>query len=112
MTGIVTRIVLIAASSGLCGCAWQGAFDPRPGAQLAPVTQPAAMPMPTTDAELVRRIRQGGGDGYPYDLAKMAGDRVEQLGAALVSIGILNASGAHPDTEIDRAIREVARLAN
>lgn len=39
MTGIA-RIVLIAASSGLCGCAWQAAFDPR-GAQLAPAVQPA-----------------------------------------------------------------------
>lgn len=67
--------------------------------------------MPTTDVELVRRIRLGGGDGYPYDLAKIAADRVERFAAALVSIGILNASGPHPDPEIDRTIRDAARFA-
>lgn len=32
----------------------------------------------------------------------------ERLRAKLVSIGILNASGPHPDPEIDKVIREVA----
>lgn len=71
----------------------------------------AAMSMPTTDAELVRRIRQGGGDGYPYELVKIAASRVERFAAALVSIGILNASGPNFDPEIDRAIREAATFA-
>jgi hypothetical protein len=54
VTGTIARIVLIAASSGLCGCAWQAAFDPRPGAQLAPVTQPA----PASTARLEMRNGQ------------------------------------------------------
>lgn len=35
-------------------------------------------------------------------------ERIERLEAALVSIGIINASGPHPDPEIDKVIREVA----
>lgn len=37
-----------------------------------------------------------------------ANNKVKRLQAALVCIGILNASGKHYDPEIDKAIREVA----
>lgn len=43
------------------------------------------------------------------DLADLKADNVK-LRAALVCIGILNASGGRPDPEIDRVIRECTSL--
>lgn len=60
------------------------------------------------------RIREEAADAEEYgaDLAakclREAADEIERLLAALVSIGILNASGGRPDPEIDKIVREVA----
>lgn len=37
-------------------------------------------------------------------------DRITRLRAALTCIGILNASGGHPDPEIDKTVREAANI--
>ncbi|MCA1831188.1 MAG: hypothetical protein LC750_00310 [Actinobacteria bacterium] len=59
------------------------------------------------DAEIVRLREALKGAAVVTNIAKT---EVERAQAAIVSIGILNASGAHPDPEIDKVIREYAAL--
>lgn len=56
-----------------------------------------------TDADIVNVIRAERADERRQCVAE-----IERLRAALVSIGILNASGGHYDIEIDKVIREAA----
>lgn len=52
------------------------------------------------------RRRDGGWFQLRAHATTKMGDQFTRMQAALVRIGILNASGAHPDPEIDQAIRD------
>lgn len=66
-------------------------------------------------SDIVDRLRERHDPMVPISygeaLRAEAADKIVRLEAALVQIGILNASGGHFDIEIDRAIREAAEQA-